>query len=153
MNFGVGKLTVEGAFDPKAVIREAALHDGAVARLEGAPTEGGRRWRPRSSQLRMATAGLLILVGWIVEYGGGNVPLSHAAFAAAILIGGYATIRQGLRALAHLRFDMNGMMTGAVIGAALLGQWEEGAVVAFLYAVSIGWKGTRWIVPVGPFMP
>ena len=84
----------------------------------------------------MATAGLLILVGWIVEYGGGNVPLSHAAFAAAILIGGYATIRQGLRALAHLRFDMNGMMTGAVIGAALLGQWEEGAVVAFLYAVS-----------------
>ncbi|HEX7551328.1 MAG TPA: HAD-IC family P-type ATPase, partial [Candidatus Methylomirabilis sp.] len=136
LNFGVGKLTVEGAFDPKAVIREAALHDGAVARLEGAPAEGGRRWRPRHSQLRMATAGLLILVGWIVEYGSGNVPLGHAAFAAAILIGGYATIRQGLCALAHLRFDMNGMMTGAVIGAALLGQWEEGAVVAFLYAVS-----------------
>jgi Zn2+/Cd2+-exporting ATPase len=57
-------------------------------------------------------------------------------FAAAMLIGGDATIRQGLRALARLRFDMNGMMTGAVTGAALIGQWEEGATVAFLYAVS-----------------
>jgi len=28
------------------------------------------------------------------------------------------------------------MMTGAVTGAALIGQWEEGAVVAFLYVVS-----------------
>ena len=84
----------------------------------------------------MAAAGLLILVGWIVEYGGGHASLGHVPFAAAVLVGGYATIRQGLRALARFRFDMNGMMTGAVIGAALLGQWEEGAVVAFLYAVS-----------------
>jgi Cd2+/Zn2+-exporting ATPase len=59
-----------------------------------------------------------------------------------MLIGGYATIRQGLRALSRLRFDMNGMMTGAVAGAALIGQWEEGATVAFLYAVSNWLEGT-----------
>jgi Cd2+/Zn2+-exporting ATPase len=136
LNFGAGKLTVEGTFDPKAVIREAAQHDGTVARLEGTAMAPGREWRDRLPYHRMMAAGLLIVVGWIGEYGNGHVLLGHGLFAAAIAIGGYGTIRQGLRALARLRFDMNGMMTGAVIGAALLGDWEEGAVVAFLYAVS-----------------
>jgi Zn2+/Cd2+-exporting ATPase len=84
----------------------------------------------------MTAAGLLIVLGWLGEYGGGSVSLGHSLFAAAMLVGGFGTIRRGLRALAKLQFDMNGMMTGAVTGAALIGQWEEGAVVAFLYAVS-----------------
>ena len=136
LNFGAGKLTVEGSVDPKVVIREAAQYDGTVARLEGAPAGAARGWRERLPQLRMVTAGLCILAGWIAEYGIGNVSLGTALFAAAIPIGGYATIRQGIRALARLRFDMNGMMTGAVIGAAFLGEWAEGAVVAFLYSAS-----------------
>ena len=136
LNFGAGKLTVEGSVDPKVVIREAAQYDGTVARLEGAPAGPTRGWRERLPQLRMVTAGLCILGGWIAEYGIGNLPLGTALFAAAIPIGGYATIRQGIRALARMQFDMNGMMTGAVIGAAFLGEWEEGAVVAFLYSAS-----------------
>jgi Cd2+/Zn2+-exporting ATPase len=136
LNFGAGKLTVEGSVDPKVVIREAAQYDGTVARLEGAPAGPARGWRERLPQLRMLTAGLCILAGWIAEYGIGNVPLGNALFAAAIPIGGYATIRQGIRAFARMQFDMNGMMTGAVIGAAFLGEWAEGAVVAFLYSAS-----------------
>jgi Cd2+/Zn2+-exporting ATPase len=136
LNFCAGKLTVEGNVDPKAVIREAAQHDGTVAHLEDAPAGPARGWRERLPQLRMVTAGLCILAGWIAEYGIGSMPLGTALFAAAIPIGGYATIRQGLRALARMQFDMNGMMTGAVIGAAFLGEWQEGAVVAFLYSAS-----------------
>lgn len=136
LNFGAAKLTVEGTFDPKAVIREALQHDGAIARLEGAPVvqvSGVGHYLPI---LRMGIAGLLILVGWGAELIGRPTTLTIPLFAAAMLIGGYATIRQGLRALLRFRFDMNGMMTGAVTGAALIGQWEEGATVAFLYAVS-----------------
>jgi Zn2+/Cd2+-exporting ATPase len=136
LNFGAAKLTVEGAFDPKAVIREAAQHDGAVATLEGAPPAPRASWGQRLPQLRMAASGLLILAGWVGAWRGVAPQVTTPLFAAAILIGGYATIRQGLRALARLQFDMNGMMTGAVTGAALLGEWEEGATVAFLYAVS-----------------
>jgi len=136
LNFGAGRLTVEGVFDPKAVIREAVQHDGAIAQLEGAPAAPGRGWREHVPRLRMVAAGICIIVGWIAEYASGDASLGRVLFAAAVIIGGYGTIRQGLRALGRLRFDMNGMMTGAVIGAALLGEWEEGAVVAFLYAVS-----------------
>ncbi len=136
LNFAAAKLTVEGTFDPKAVIREALQHDGAIARLEGTPVVQTTGWTHRLPQLRMAIAGLLILTGWLIGFFGHPLRTAIPLFAAAMLIGGYATIRQGLRALARLRFDMNGMMTGAVTGAALIGQWEEGAVVAFLYAVS-----------------
>jgi Cd2+/Zn2+-exporting ATPase len=136
LNFAAAKLTVEGSFDPKAVIREAMQHDGAIARLEGTPVVQTSRWTHRLPQLRMAIAGLLILTGWLLGFFGHAPRTAIPLFAAAMLIGGYATIRQGLRALARFRFDMNGMMTGAVTGAALIGQWEEGATVAFLYAVS-----------------
>ncbi len=136
VNFGAAKLTVEGTFDPKAVIREAAQHEGALARLEGTPVVRATGWGHRLPEMRMAVAGLLILAGWGVGLIGGRTQMTIPLFAAAMLVGGYATIRQGLRALTRFRFDMNGMMTGAVTGAALIGQWEEGAVVAFLYAVS-----------------
>lgn len=136
LNHATARLTVEGAFDPKTVIREALQHDGVVARLEGAPAAPAAGWLDRLPEIRMGTAGLLILGGWILERIAHTPEAAVPLFAAAILIGGYATIRRGLRALARLRFDMNGMMTGAVAGAVLIGQWEEGAVVAFLYAVS-----------------
>ncbi len=136
LNFAAAKLTVEGAFDPKAVIREAAQHDGTVATLEGTPPASAAGWRQRLPQLRMAVSGALILVGWMGEWLAVDPQVTTPLFAAAMLIGGYATIQRGIRALARLRFDRNGMMTGAVTGAALIGQWEEGASVAFLYAVS-----------------
>ena len=136
LNFGAATLTVEGAFDPKAVIREAAVHDGTVARLESEESQGpaARTWG--LPEYRMAAAGLAIVAGWLLGLAGGSAHLAVLLFAAAMLVGGYATIRRGLRALARLQFDMNGMMTGALTGAALIGEWEEGAVVAFLYAVS-----------------
>jgi Zn2+/Cd2+-exporting ATPase len=142
LNFGAAKLTVAGVFDPKAVVREAAQHDGAVAQLEGTPVVRAAGWTHRLPQLRMLIAGLLILTGWGLEFLRLPPRTAIALFAAAMLIGGYATIRQGLRALARFRFDMNGMMTGAVTGAALIGQWEEGATVAFLYAVSNWLEGS-----------
>ena len=136
LNFGAAKLTVEGAFDPTAVIREALQHDAAAARLESTPVVRATGWVHRLPELRMAVAGLFILAGWGARLCGYSPRTAIPLFAAAMLIGGYATIRRGVRALTRLRFDMNGMMTGALTGAALIGQWGEGAVVAFLYAVS-----------------
>lgn len=57
-------------------------------------------------------------------------------FLTAIVTGGHATFRKALSSLVRLDFNMNVLMAVAVTGAVLIGEYAEGAVVAFLFSVS-----------------
>ncbi len=59
--------------------------------------------------------------------------LSVWVLGGAILIAGSGFFAQAWNALRHRRLDMNVLMTIAVIGAALLGEWVEAAAVAVLF--------------------
>lgn len=54
----------------------------------------------------------------------------------AILTGGLDTLKKGWIALRHFSLNMNFLMSLAVIGAILIGQWPEAAVVIFLFAAA-----------------
>ena len=56
--------------------------------------------------------------------------------AAAIGLAGFATYVKGLAALRNLRLNINALMTVAVTGAFLIGQWPEAAMVMALYAIA-----------------
>lgn len=59
-----------------------------------------------------------------------------ALSAVAIWLSGFSTYRKGLAALMQGRFNINALMTVAVTGAFLIGQWPEAAMVMALYAIA-----------------
>ncbi|MDX2177677.1 MAG: heavy metal translocating P-type ATPase [Candidatus Sumerlaeia bacterium] len=67
-----------------------------------------------------------------------GVPLAaKAAYLAAMITGAWFVAPKALYALRRLRPDMNLLMVIAMVGAALIGEWMEGATVAFLFALSL----------------
>jgi cation transport ATPase len=46
------------------------------------------------------------------------------------------TLPRGLRSLAAFRLDMHVLVIVAIAGAAVLGEWSEGATVAALFAIA-----------------
>jgi Zn2+/Cd2+-exporting ATPase len=69
------------------------------------------------------------------NYGEGSVPAIFL-FLGAIIIGGFSLFKSGIKNLLKLDFDMRALMTVAIIGAAIIGEWSEGAVVVILFAIS-----------------
>lgn len=55
---------------------------------------------------------------------------------AAVAVAGIDTFRKGLYALRQWNLNINALMSVAVVGAALLGQWPEAAMVMVLFALA-----------------
>jgi Zn2+/Cd2+-exporting ATPase len=67
-----------------------------------------------------------------------GVPLpSIALYVAGILAGLWLVAPKAWHSALSLRPDMNLLMTIAVVGAILIGEWFEGATVAFLFSLSL----------------
>lgn len=90
-------------------------------------------------ELALAIIALIaLLVGWLGGAVTGALP-RWAVFVAAIIsfaAGGYTGVRETLIGLRHGKFDIDFLMTAAAFGAAAIGEWEEGALLLFLFSLS-----------------
>ncbi len=138
LNPMTGRLTVQHRSTPDEIVRLVAAAGYVAAPITGTRTTSSVFLFTNRRFLVTAIAGVLLVAAAALNRLGGETmhPYTVMLFLAAMLIGGYQTIRRGLLALKARTVDMNVLMTIAIIGASLIHEWSEGATVAFLYSVS-----------------
>ena len=85
----------------------------------------------------LAVAGVAALVAEVLEWTQSGPEWLIALFALAAIAGaGLPTYRKGLIALKNRNLNINALMSIAVTGAVLIGQWPEAAMVSVLFAIA-----------------
>jgi Cd2+/Zn2+-exporting ATPase len=101
-------------------------HGDVISRLFG----------PRAEIIFAGLAGVCLLTGWL---GPKLSVLSDTAgfgfLLAAFFFGGYFALREALGKLLKGQFQIDFLMLVAATGAAILGEWAEGAFLLFLFAI------------------
>lgn len=135
VNFGAAKITVYGNTDIKSLEKAGAFENLTLVPENEAFSQGNESLIKKN--WNVIISGLLLLVGWISYFSIGEQNIiTIILFAASISVGGYRLFLTGIHNLSRLQFDMRTLMTIAIIGAALIGEWGEGATVVILFAIS-----------------
>ena len=95
-------------------------------------------WERNRLFVYTAITGLALVAGWLAERAGVPRAVWTACYVLAYLAGGGFAARNGLNALRQGHIDVDFLMVAAALGAAIIGQWAEGAVLLFLFALSNG---------------
>lgn len=135
LNFGASKLTIDGEVSIKALEKAGAFDHIRVysekQKIKVVP------FYQRRQTIETTFSLLLLLVGIIISFQTSETDSwAIALFVGSMAIGGYHMFWTGLKNLGAFQFDMKTLMTIAIIGAVIIGEWREGAVVVFLFAIS-----------------
>jgi len=152
MTFQVGQRTM--AIDAPAAsveqalvaIRKAGFDAQPVEEKGGSTSESGAASHSHdhgagsSEAWRLGCALLLAIGAEVLGFLAPDTQVWKAAglavAAAAIFLAGFDVYKKGLTALRLGRLNINALMTVAVTGAFLIGQWPEAAMVMALYAIA-----------------
>ncbi|MDT9692968.1 cation-translocating P-type ATPase [Streptomyces sp. P9(2023)] len=85
-----------------------------------------------------AVGGVFLLAGFITGLAGGSETVQLVLNATALAAGAWTFVPGTLRRLAKGKIGVGTLMTIAAVGAVVLGQVEEAAMLAFLYSISEG---------------
>jgi cation transport ATPase len=139
-----------------AALVAAVTRTGLAAHAVGGADEGARRpgthihdhdhAAARSTAATVAS-GLLFLTGWMIEAAASDHwldslvdhahdPRASVFYGLSAAIGLWAMLPRAVASVRHGRLDMHVLVCITVIGAAVIGEWSEGAAVAFLFALA-----------------
>ncbi len=136
VNFGASKVSVTGAADISELEKAGAFDKLKVsAEQDELAEEPSIPFYKKHGTVLVSF--LFLVAGWAAFFQQGEEHTTTTIlFAISIVVGGYRLFITGLNNLIRLQFDMKTLMTIAIIGAAIIGEWGEGATVVILFAIS-----------------
>jgi Cd2+/Zn2+-exporting ATPase len=120
------QLDVENAIRSLGMTPESLAGDSATTNK----AEAAKPWWP------LAFSGLAAIGAEVLHWAEQPVWLVALAALAAIAACGLSTYRKGWIALKNGNLNINALMSIAVTGALLIGQWPEAAMVMFLFTIA-----------------
>ncbi|WP_028610883.1 heavy metal translocating P-type ATPase [Paenibacillus harenae] len=133
VNFSTGRMTIEHDNSVDDIIKEvskAGYKASLVTTRRSVETK-----TDRSGMNALILSGVLLLSGFIGSYTAMSPVLITVLYAMAIVISGHKPAKSAFFAVKSRSLDMNVLMTAAVLGAAAIGEWFEGATVVWLFAL------------------
>lgn len=136
VNFGASKVYVKGDATIEELEKAGAFENLKIRDEKEQKVEREPFWKQKEN-IKVYISVVLLVISWFLgeQYGEEHI-LPTIGYAASILIGGYSLFIKGFKNLSRLKFDMNTLMTIAILGAAVIGEWGEGAMVVILFAIS-----------------
>ncbi|QFT91109.1 putative cadmium-transporting ATPase [Bacillus sp. THAF10] len=132
VNFSTGKMQIVHETSNEEIMKEVSRAGFTASPI----TKGGAAPTEKRKEIPLtAISGIFLAIGFIGSYTGLSSFLVTLFYAAAIVVGGYKPVRSAYFAIKSKSLDMNVLMSAAAIGAALIGEWFEGATVVWLFAL------------------
>lgn len=123
-------VAIRGAgFDPQPIVVPSGSQPAS-------DSHGGMRGGLPRMVLALVLAMAAEAVSYFASAGIATTIAGMAMSAGAIGLSGLSTYRKGLTSLRQARLNINALMSVAVTGAFLIGQWPEAAMVMALYAIA-----------------
>lgn len=133
VNFSTGRMTIEHDNSVDDIIKEVSKA-GYKASLTTTRRSVETK-TDRSGMNALILSGVLLLSGFIGSYTATSPVLITFLYAMAIVISGHKPAKSAFFAVKNRSLDMNVLMTVAVLGAAAIGEWFEGATVVWLFTL------------------
>ena len=159
LNGTMAVTTVEGAAEDQAIV--AAVERAGMSVRPADSTQAGVSshvaeglWTTHGRAVLCAVSGIAVAAGFLSHWflhgslldalaeGGGSgfhvfPAVSVLLYLVGVIAGGWFIFPKAVAALRRFRADMNLLMTIAVLGAILIGEWFEAATVSFLFSLSL----------------
>lgn len=120
-----------------SLVEKILASDGAVIVKEEQDNSDHNHTHAHSSHMLktfIIISAFLYIVAMLVGNWSGR--LSIILLIIAAILSGYKTFLQGIKNLFRLKFNIDTLMTIALIGAFGIGEWKEGALVAILFGIN-----------------
>lgn len=134
VHFSTGKMKLEHDNSVDEIVSEVSKL-GYKATLQTNNRQSQAKPKNKKELGMITFTGILLAIGFIGSFIGIPASISTILYAIAIVVSGAKPAKSAYYAIKSRSLDMNVLMSVAAIGAAIIGEWFEGATVVWLFAL------------------